>query len=151
MADELPSSPEVSREDCRICNAMGHETFHFLGKKYIFDVDLAREITSDGREPVELDEDDVRFSLYKCRIHKEHVPHVNVQYPGIIAYVWHTRKDGEVVGGHRLIDGHHRAARCLQLNVPYRAYLLTEEESRAIIKRSPETTAKKREAACASA
>jgi SAM-dependent methyltransferase len=40
--------------------------------------------------------------------------------------------------GHRLIDGHHRAARCLEEGTPFVAYLLSEEESRAVLLRSPD-------------
>lgn len=123
--------------ECKICNATGRETFRFMSEKFIFDVDLAREIVQDGREAVELDEDDIRFSLAKCHLHKEHIPHVDVKYPGIIAHVWFPQ-NGEQVRGHRLIDGHHRAARCLELGVPYFAYLLSEEESQAILERGPE-------------
>lgn len=128
---------EAPPTDCKICSATGRETFRFMREKFIFDVDLARELVQDGREPVELDDDDVEFSLKKCHLHKHHIPHVNVSYPGIIAHVWYPQ-DGEKVQGHRLIDGHHRAARCLQLGVPFRAYLLTEEESLAILEKCPE-------------
>jgi ubiquinone/menaquinone biosynthesis C-methylase UbiE len=139
------ATPQVASEtpqaasECRICRNRGRETFSFMKDRYIFDVDKARQFVQDGREPVELDPEDVRYSLKKCRIHKHHVPHVDVKYPGIIAHVWFPNPDGELIHGHRLIDGHHRAARCLDLGVPYFVYILTEEESRAVLKRSPAT------------
>ena len=45
-------------------------------------------------------------------------------------------KEGQQVSGHRLIDGHHRAARCLELGIPYRAYILNEQESIEILKKA---------------
>jgi hypothetical protein len=38
-----------------------------------------------------------------------------------------------------LIDGNHRAARCLRDGLPFRAHLLTEAESEAVLLRSPAT------------
>jgi hypothetical protein len=66
------------------------------------------------------------------------VDHVDPQYPGIITFVWQTDTDGVTHRGHLLIDGNHRAARCLRDDRPFFAYLLTEEESRAILLKSPE-------------
>lgn len=131
------SQAVASNNDCAICSAPGPETFRYMGKRYIFDIDKAREIIGDGREPVELDEDDTRFSLYKCHINREHTKHVDTSIPGIIAIVPWTDENGEYVTGHRLIDGHHRAARCLDLGIPYRAYLLTEQETNSILIKRP--------------
>jgi hypothetical protein len=36
------------------------------------------------------------------------------------------------------IDGHHRAARALQLDQPFFVHVLSEDESRQIVLRSPE-------------
>jgi SAM-dependent methyltransferase len=115
----------------------GRETFRYLSKNYIFDITRAIELVGDGREPVELDEDDVRFSLKKVRINQEHLERVDVSRPGILAIVHAFDPNGAVVKGHRLIDGHHRAARCLELGRPFPAYLLTERESIDILLRSP--------------
>jgi len=57
--------------------------------------------------------------------------------PGIISYVFHCTDSGEAVTAQLLIDGHHRAARCVRDRLPFFAYLLTEEESQAILVRSP--------------
>lgn len=108
-----------------------------MNKHYIFDVDLARELVQDGREPVEVSRPDVRYSVKISRLHDYHVPHVNTEYPGIISYVWLPCADGKWRRGHLLIDGHHRAARCLDLAKPYFAYLLSERESRKILLKSP--------------
>jgi SAM-dependent methyltransferase len=131
---------QISSECC-ICRARGPKTFAFMNSHYVFDVDKARQLVQDGREPLELDPDDVGYSLEQCRIHKDHLLHVDVKHPGIIAHVWHPNPDGELIHGHRMIDGHHRAARSLELGLPFFVYLLTEEESRAVLNRVPETAA----------
>jgi hypothetical protein len=128
----------AKHSDCKICqNAEGSETFRYMSKKYIFDIDKAQEFIADGREAVELEDEDVRFSLKKCRISKKHTRHVDTSIPGIVAIVFATTKEGKQVSGHRLIDGHHRAARCLDLGIPYRVYVLNEQESIEILKKSP--------------
>lgn len=114
-----------------------NETFRFMSKSYIFDITKAIAIVQDGRESVELDEDDIKFSLDKVRINKKHLKSVDVRKPGIVAVVHAFDAQGELIKGHRLIDGHHRATRCLELGVPFEVYVLTEEESIAILKRSP--------------
>jgi len=121
---------------CPHCRS-GTETFRYMQRKYLFDVDAARKLVQDGREPVELDDDDTRHSVDISRIYAEHLPHVNTQYPGIVAHLWYQQPDGEVVHGHLLIDGHHRAARCLQLGQPFFVHILTEDESRAIAIKAP--------------
>ncbi len=125
--------------DCKHCRT-GSETFRYSKSVYKFDVDLAREITSDGREAVELHPDDVHHSVDTTRIYPEHVQHVDPQYPGIVAQIWYPEPDGNLLHGDRLIDGHHRAARCLQDGLPYRVFILTEEESQRILIKGPDKT-----------
>lgn len=125
-------------KDCRICRLHGSETFNFLKRQFVFDVDKARRITQDGRKPVELDRADVLHAVDTARIYIEHVPHVRLRHPGIVARLRCMGADGSVMEGDLLIDGHHRAAKCLQLGVPYRAYLLTAEETDATLKRRPD-------------
>jgi hypothetical protein len=43
-----------------------------------------------------------------------------------------------LVRASRLIDGHHRAARCRQLERPFLVHVLSEEESITILERCPE-------------
>lgn len=114
------------------------EAFRCYNNTFKFNIDIARKFVSDGREPVEMDKDDVEYSIDRAEINEEHVGHVDPSIPGIIAHVFFPTQDGRVVHAHRLIDGHHRAARCLQLGLPYSAYLLTEHESVAILERCPE-------------
>jgi hypothetical protein len=108
-----------------------------MKRNYVFDVDRAREIVQDGRRSVELDADDTRHSVESSHIYPQHLAHVNTKYPGIVAHLWYQAPDGELVHGHLLIDGHHRAARCLQLGKPFRVYLLSEAESREIMLKCP--------------
>ena len=105
---------------------------------YKFDIDKARQIVSDGRAAVELDPDDVRFSVDTSRIYAEHLPHVDTRYPGIIAHLFYPTPEGEVLHGHVLADGHHRAARCLELGIPFFVQLLSEEESREVLLQGPD-------------
>jgi hypothetical protein len=123
---------------CRVCRLHGSETFNFLKRQFVFDVDKARRITQDGRKPVEVDRDDVLHAVDTARIYIEHIPHVRLDHPGIIARMRVTGADGSVKEGDLLIDGHHRAAKCLQLGVPYFAFLLTVEETDAILKKRPD-------------
>ena len=129
----------VQNSDCPHCR-QGPETYRYLRKKFVFDVDLAREITADGREPVEIDDDSLAACLVDTRIYPQHLPHVDVQYPGIIAHVFFPLPDGTIERGHVLIDGNHRAARCRELGRPFFAYLLNEDESRHILLRRPRGT-----------
>lgn len=130
------SKAKSSREDCPHCRG-GSESFRYMQSIYRFDIDKARELVSDGRQPIELEPDDVRFSVDTSRIYPQHVKHVNPEYPGIIAHIWYPEPNGNVLHGHVLIDGHHRAARCLELKRPYFVHLLTEEESRAVLLDGP--------------
>ena len=123
-----------SREDCPHC-VSGEETYGYLKRAYVYDVDKAREIVSDGREPVEMEADDVAYCVDNSRIHEQHLDHVNTKYPGILAHLWGPGEDGTWEHGHLLIDGNHRAARCLRDGIAFRAYLLTEDESEQIMKR----------------
>ena len=127
----------------------GSETFRYLRRKFVFDVDRARKIVSDGREPMELDPSDVQKCVDDTRIYDEHVAHVNVEYPGIVAHLWFPTEDGQIVHAHRLIDGHHRAARCLQLGRPFLVHVLSEAESRKITLTAPKLPSRRRAAALA--
>ncbi len=123
-----------SHDHCPHC-ATGAETYGYLKRAYVYDVDLARKIVSDGREPVELERDDVAYLVNDSKIYKQHVDHVNTKYPGILGHLWGPGEGGTWEHGHVLIDGNHRAARCLRDGLTFRAYLLTEEESEQILKR----------------
>lgn len=130
-SDQNDSPPE-----CPHCRG-GAETYLYMKKQFILDVDVARQIVRDGREPEEVDEDSLRICLDATHIYPEHVQHVDIRYPGIIAHLFYPLPDGTVAHGHALIDGNHRAVRCLELGRPFLAHILTEDESRAILLKSP--------------
>ncbi len=122
--------------DCPHC-VSGPETYGYLKRAYVYDVDLARKIVSDGRQPVEMDASDVAYCVENSRIHKQHLDHVEPSYPGILAHLWGPGEGGNWEHGHLLIDGNHRAARCLRDGLQFRAYLLSEDETEQILKRGP--------------
>jgi len=128
------SAAKSAKESCPHCVG-GPETYGYLKRTFVYDVDQARKIVSDGREPVEMDDSDVAYCVDNSRIHEQHLDHVDPQYPGILAHLWGPGEDGTLEHGHLLIDGNHRAARCLRDGLTYRAYLLTEDESEEIMKR----------------
>ena len=71
-----------------------HETFRYMSGAYVFDVTRAIAFVQDGREPVELDEDDVRFSLKRVSIDKKYLPKVDTSRPGIVP--WSVRRTNMV-------------------------------------------------------
>lgn len=124
------------RRDCPHCKE-GPQFYRMIYNQYKFDVDLALSIVTDGREAFELDEADVQHALEWAEIYPQHLKHVDLRFPGVIAHYWYTEEDGTVLHGHVLIDGHHRAARALQEGVVFSAYVLTEEESKRVTVRAP--------------
>ena len=126
--------------DCCRRKSDGGEVYDYWDEHFRFDVDRANALVLDGREPVELDEASTEKSVEKSEICEAHVGHVDAAKPGIIAHVECLADDGEVIKGQVLIDGNHRALRCLQLKQPFTVYLLTERESKAILLRSPQRT-----------
>lgn len=114
------------------------EAFYCYKRNYVFDIDLAREFVSDGRDTVELHEDDIDHSINRCEINEEHLAHVDPTFPGIVGHLFFRDDDGSYAHGHRLIDGHHRATRCRRDGKPFYVYVLTEAESIACLTRHPE-------------
>jgi hypothetical protein len=124
--------------DCSCKNrARRGETFWYMAHKYLYDIDHAQRLVCDGREAVEVDDDSVEFSVRTSEINRKHVAKVDTSKPGIIAHIFYPAEDGEIIHGHLLIDGHHRAARCMQLKIPFFAHLLTEQESVDILLKCP--------------
>jgi hypothetical protein len=122
---------------CRHCGD-GSQTFQYMKSIYLFDIDRAREMIMDGREAIELEPGDVQYSIDECRIYQEHLDHVETKYPGIISHYWYPLPNGTVIKGTLLIDGHHRAARCVRDGLPFFVQILTEEESKEILLKSPD-------------
>src|SRR5690349_2883249 len=69
QAGKQPAEP--APVECRHCKG-GPETFRYMKRSYVFDVDRAREIVQDGRQPLELEPDDTRHSVDISRIYPEH-------------------------------------------------------------------------------
>lgn len=114
-----------------------------MRRSFVFDVDRARELAQDGRKPIELDRSDVLFAVDTSRIYIEHVPHVTTRFPGIVARVRCVKSDGRTVEGDLLIDGHHRAAKCLQTGKPYMVYRLNPDETDTLLITRPDGKAEK--------
>jgi hypothetical protein len=128
------TAAKKEQNDCPHCVG-GEETYGYLKRAWVYDVDQARRIVSDGREAVEIDTDDVDYFVDNSRIHEQHLDHVNPIYPGILAHLWGQGPDGTMQHGHLLIDGNHRAARCLRDKLTFKVYVLTEDESEQILLR----------------
>src|ERR1051325_4897609 len=110
----MPSSETATATECPRCKHRGREVYMYMDRAYEFDVDRARELVRDGREPIEIEEESVRENLTLTDIDDDHVEHVNTTYPGIIAHVFYRTAEGEEIQAHLLIDGTHRGARCLK-------------------------------------
>lgn len=125
--------------DCPKCVRPSGETYHYLYRLFLFDVDRAWKLAyGTPRESVELETESVEWSVQTAHIQDRHVGHVDATIPGLIAHVRLRTGGGGEVRGHVLIDGHHRAARCLREGLPFFAYILTEAESDEIVLRRPD-------------
>ncbi len=125
-----------TKQPCPHCKP-GPEYYRMVYDLYKFDVSAARELVRDGREVFELSEEDVAHALKWAHIYPQHLDHVSLEFPGIVAHYWHPEPDGTSTHGTVLIDGHHRAAKAQQLNTAFFVQVLTEQESLAITLRSP--------------
>ena len=122
---------------CPRCRTRGRETFHYSHGRFKFDVERAWKLIDDHREILELDRESIEWSLRGAAIDDGHLDHVDPSIPGLIAHIWIRSDDGEISRGHALIDGNHRAARCLRDGLPFLVYVLSEDESDAILLHSP--------------
>jgi hypothetical protein len=111
---------------CPRCTLKGHQIYTVKGElgEYIFDVVRARRIANDGQHRVyEVPTEMVEGLLLVNEEHvPEHIDHVDPMRPGILAQRW---------GGIALIDGSHRARRCLRDGLKFHCYMLDLIESRA--------------------
>jgi hypothetical protein len=93
---------------------------------YFFNVDKAKTIVTDERPPLELGEATIKRMTLLNAWEESHLPHVDINKPGILV---------QRFGGLILLDGIHRAVRCLREGTTFRAYMLNYEESLACIVR----------------
>lgn len=114
-----------ARTGCKICAQRalgGREVFELTGAggTSIFDVERAKQICSDGRTPQLAPADALALLLPSTHYEEAHLLHVNPDVPGIL---------GQRFSGAFLLDGVHRAVRCLREKKDFYAYILTQEET----------------------
>lgn len=90
------------------------------GGSSLFDVEKAKQIVSGGRRPELLAPDDLAQLLAASHYEEAHLAHVNPDSPGIL---------GQSFSGFFLLDGVHRAVRCLHVGKGFHAFALTQEET----------------------
>jgi hypothetical protein len=113
------------RNNCKICSQRklgGAEVYELKGPggSSVFDVEKAKQIVSDGRRPDPVPADALALLLVTSHYEEAHVPHVNPDSPGIL---------GQRFSGPFLLDGIHRAARCLGEEKVFHAFVLSQEET----------------------
>jgi glutamate-1-semialdehyde 2,1-aminomutase len=113
------------------------DIFSYWNGRFLFDLHQARRFVREGHEPFEVDEESVRDSLDQGSFTPEQLNQADPLCPGIIAHV-QLQADNQVHTGHVLIDGHAQAARCFRDGLPFLAYVLSPEESRAILLKDPD-------------
>jgi len=117
------------RSNCKICAQRelgGAEVYELQGPggSSLFDVEKAKQIISDGRRAELLPAAGLAPFLAASHYEEAHLPHVNPDSPGIF---------GQRFSGLFLLDGVHRAARCLQQGKDFHAFVLTQEETLACL------------------
>jgi len=117
------------RSNCKICSQRelgGAEVYELQGPggSSLFDVEKAKQIVSDGRRVELLPAGGLAPVLAASHYEEAHLAHVNPESPGIF---------GQRFSGFFLLDGVHRAARCLQQGKDFHAFVLTQEETLACL------------------
>ena len=112
-------------------------TFWYMSHRYLFDVDRAIELVDDGREMFELDERSARLAVKESTLNRSRLGFVDPEIPGIVAHIRYRDESGELLCGQVLIDGHHRACRCLEEGRPVLVRILDEKESLEVLLRCP--------------
>jgi hypothetical protein len=102
---------------------------HGAAGHYLFDVDKAQAITSDGRRPKLIPADLLeRLLEVNNDWHPKHVGHVDGRLPGIM---------GLHFGALALLDGTHRAVRALKANQNFFAFMLDAWETHECLINQP--------------
>lgn len=137
--DTLPGGPMVVRfKGCKRCR-MNDFTPVFTyewpnGDVWVWNIDRAMDVLRENRPRplVAVPVDDAKAILAKNEIDPAHVPHVDPNQAGIAVEL--------AVGDHKelvLIDGNHRMARCVEMNQPFKVWVLDEAESgRCLIRKN---------------
>ena len=124
-AGKLLRKDKGARHDCKICSqrALGGAEIYELrgpGGTSIFDVDKAKQIISDSRRPELVSVNALTGLVADTEYDHAHMAHVDAGKPGIL---------GQRFSGLFLLDGMHRAARCLQEKRDFYAFALSQEET----------------------
>jgi hypothetical protein len=128
---ERPTKPAVSDPSCPECqekrlSPQVYTLERFDQQTFAWAIELAINICSDGRTPSAVLPEHVNAILSVNDTNPSHLDHVDPNIPGIACVCGYAGEQPLLV----LIDGSHRAARCLRDNIPFFVYLLSEEESR---------------------
>jgi hypothetical protein len=120
-----PKKKKDRRNNCKICSQRelgGAEVYELKGPggSSLFDVEKAKQIVSDGRRPELLPPEALAPLLAASHYEEAHLPHVDLDSPGIL---------GQRFTGPFLLDGVHRAVRCLRQGRGFHAFVLTPEET----------------------
>jgi len=94
--------------------------------KYFFNVNKAKTIVTDNRPSIVIPTSTVRVIVSVNDYSPLHLPHVDPRKPGIVV---------QRFGGLVLLDGIHRAVRCLEEKATFRAFILNYQESLACLVR----------------
>jgi hypothetical protein len=103
--------------------------------EYDWDIAMAKRIVSNvPHEAVVLLPEELAGLASNNGIDEEHVMHVDVDIPGIMAQAWDPSQNCPAVV---LIDGSHRAVKALITGVEFRVCVLSDQESNQCLKRQP--------------
>ena len=113
------------RSNCKICAQRklgGAEVYELKGPggSSVFDVEKAKQIAAGGRRPVFVPADALAQFLAASHYEEAHLPHVDPDSPGIL---------GQRFSGLFIVDGVHRATRCLHEQRDFHACVLTQQET----------------------
>lgn len=116
---------KTARAECKICaeRALGGSEIYELsgpGGISIYDVERAKQIAADGRRAEQVPLPALSLLLAVSDYEEAHLAHVDAGKAGII---------GQRFSGPFLLDGVHRAARCLLEKRPFPAFVLTPQET----------------------
>lgn len=118
--------------DCPICSARrqkGTTEIYMIGEgedRYFFNVDKAKTMALDGRPAIAIAESTLQRVAAVNDYSPVHLAHVDPDKPGIMV---------QRFGGLVLLDGIHRAVRCLNHGKPFSACMLNYQESLACLVR----------------
>jgi hypothetical protein len=119
------SKTKDQQRNCKICSQRelgGAEVYELKGPggSSVFDVEKAKQIVADGRRPVLVPADALAPFLAASHYEEAHLPHVDPDRPGIL---------GQRFSGLFIVDGVHRATRCLHEQRDFHACVLTQQET----------------------